>query len=61
MIKFQQTNKNYQNNESKEIGDTSVDVLTSINHRTSSTETIIAPETQDKDGMNSFLVNSPSQ
>ena len=46
---------------SEEIGDTLVQVLTSINRRTLSTETIIVPQTQDNDGMNSFLVNNPSQ
>ena len=55
---FQQANNNKQNNESEEIGDTLVDVLTSINRQTSSRETIIVPKTQDS---NSFLVNSPSQ
>ena len=56
-----QDNSNNANNESEEIGDTLVEVLTSINRQTSSTETIIVPEKQDNDGMNSFLVNSPSQ
>ena len=60
-ITFEQKSNNYQNNESEEIVDTLVEVLTSINRRTPSTETIIVPETQDNDGMNSFLVNSPSQ
>ena len=44
-INFKQKRNNHQNNESKEIGDTLVEVLTSINHQTSSTETIIVPET----------------
>ena len=35
--------------------------LASINCRTSSTETIVIPETQDNGGMNSFLVNSSSR
>ena len=61
MIIFQQTNNNHENNESKEIGDTLVEVLTSIYHRTLSTETVIIPETQDNGRMNSFLVNSLSQ
>ena len=61
VITFKQTSNNHQNNESEEIGDTLVEVLTSINHRTLSTETIIVPETQDNDILNSFLVNSPSQ
>ena len=60
-ITFKQTSSNHQNNESEEIGDTLVEVLTTINRRTSSTETIIVPETQDNDRMNSCLVNSPSQ
>ena len=54
-------NSNHQNNESEEIRDTIVEVLTSINHRPSITETKIVPETQDNDRMNSFLVNNPSQ
>ena len=58
VIIFQQTNSNHQNNESEEIGHTLVEILTSINRRTSSTETIIVPETQDN---NSFSVNRPSQ
>ena len=58
---FKQTSNNHQNNESEEIGDILVDVLTSINRQTSSTETIIVPETLDNDRMNYFLVNSPSQ
>ena len=61
VITFKQTSNNHQNNESEKIGDTLVEVLTSINRRTSSAETIIVPETQDNDRMNSFLVNSPSQ
>ena len=61
MITCQETNSNYQNNESEEIGDTQVKVLKSINHRISSAGTIIVPETQDNDRMVSFLVNSPSQ
>ena len=61
MITCQETSRNYQNNESEEIGDTQVKVLNSINHRTSSTGTIIVPETQDNDRMISFLVKSPSQ
>ena len=44
-----------------QIGDILVEVLTYINRRTSSTETIIVPETQNNDIMNSFLVNSRSQ
>ena len=60
-ITFIQKSNNHQNNESEEIGDTLVEILTSINRRTSSTETIIIAETQDNDGTNSFLVNSPSQ
>ena len=54
-------NSNHQNNESEEIRDTIVEVLTSINHRPSITEIIAVPETQDNDRMNSFLVNNPSQ
>ena len=61
VITFQKTNSNHQNNESEEIGDTLVEVLTSINRQKSSTETIIVPETQDNDRMNSSLVKSPSQ
>ena len=61
VITFQHTKNGHQNNESEEIGDILVEVLTSINWRTSSTETIIVPETQDNDRMNSFSVNSPSQ
>ena len=61
MITFQQINSNNQNNSPEEIGDTLVEVLTSINCQTSSTETIIVSETQDNDRMNSFLVNNPSQ
>ena len=61
VITFKQTSNNHQNNESEEIGDTLVEVLTSINRRTWSTETIIVPKTQDNDRMNSVLVNSPSQ
>ena len=61
MITFQHTNSNHQNNESEQIGDILVEVLTYINRRTSSTETIIVPETQNNDIMNSFLVNSRSQ
>ena len=60
-ITFQQANSNHQSNESAEIGDTLVEVFTSISRRTSSTETVIVPETQDNGRMNSFLVNSPSQ
>ena len=51
VITFQQANSNHQNNESEEIGDTLVDVVTSINRRTSSIETIIVPETQYNDSM----------
>ena len=40
--------------QNKEIGETLVEVLTWINCRTSSTETIIVPETQGNDRMNSF-------
>ena len=54
-------NSNHQNNESEEIRDTIVEVLTSINHRPSITEIIAVLETQDNDRMNSFLVNNPSQ
>ena len=54
-------NSNHQNNESEEIRDTIVEVLTSINHRPSITETIIGPETQNNDRMDSFLVNIPPQ
>ena len=54
-------NSNHQNNESEEIRDTIVEVLTSINHRPSITETIIGPEIQNNDRMNSFLANNPSQ
>ena len=61
MITFQQINSNNQNNSPEEIGDTLVEVLTSINCQTSSTETTIVSETQDNDRMNSFLVNNPSQ
>ena len=61
MITFQQINSNNQNNSSEEIGDTLVEVLTSINCQTSSTETTIVSERQDNDRMNSFLVNNPSQ
>ena len=61
MITCQETNSNYQNNESEETGDTQVKVSNSINHRILSTGTIIVPETQDNDRMISFLVNSPSQ
>ena len=42
------TTSNHQNNELKEIGDTLVEVLTSINRRALSTQTTIVPETQDK-------------
>ena len=41
-------------NESAEIGDTFVDVSTTISRRTSSTETVNVSETQDNDRMNSF-------
>ena len=54
-------NSSHQNNESEEIRDTIVEVLTSINHRPSITEIIAVLETQDNDRMNSFLVNNPSQ
>ena len=60
-ITFKQKRNNHQNNESEEIGDTLVEVLTLINGWASTTETIIVPETQDNDGMNSFLVNRLSQ
>ena len=60
VIKFQQTNSNHQNHESEEIGDTLVEVLTSINHQPLSTETIVVPEIQDNDRLNSFWVNSSS-
>ena len=61
VITLQLANSNNQNHESEEIGDILAEVLTCINCRRSSTETIIVPETQDNDRMNSFLVNSPSQ
>ena len=61
MITFQQISSNNQNNSSEEIGDTLVEVLTSINCQTSSTETTIVSKTQDNDRMNYFLVNNPSQ
>ena len=60
-INFKQESSNHQNNESEEIGDTLAEVLTSINHWTLNTETIIVPETLDNDRMNTFLVNNPSQ
>ena len=44
VIIFQQANSNHQNNESEEIKNTFVEVLTSISCRTSSTETAIVPE-----------------
>ena len=47
--------------ESEEIGDTFVDVLASISHRTPSTEIVIVPEAKDNDRMNYFLGNSLSQ
>ena len=59
VLNFKQKSDNHQNNESEQIGETLVEVLTSINCQTSSIETIIVPETHD--GMNSFLVNSLSQ
>ena len=59
VLTFKQKSDNHQNNESEQIGETLVEILTSINCQTSSIETIIVPETHD--GMNSFLVNSPSQ
>ena len=61
VINFRQANNQHQNNESKEIGDTLLEVLTSIYCEKSSTETVIVPETQDNDRINSFLVKSPSQ
>ena len=61
VITFQQANSNHQSNESTEIGDTLIEVLTSISRRTSSTETVIVPKTQNNDGMDSFSVNTPSQ
>ena len=61
MITFKQLSNNHQNNESEEIRDTLGEVLTSTNHQTSSREAIVAPETQDNDRMNSFLVKSLSQ
>ena len=42
------TTSNHQNNELKEIGDTLVEVLTSINRRALSTQTTVVPEAQDK-------------
>ena len=44
-ITFKQKRNNHQNNESEEIGDTLVEVLTLINGWASTTETIIVPET----------------
>ena len=61
VITFKQLSNNHQNNELEKIGVTLVEVLTSINHLTLSTETIIVPETQDNDRMNYFLVNTLSQ
>ena len=60
VITYTQRHNNHQNIESEEIGDTLVEVSTSINRWTLSTETIIVPEKEDNDRMNSFLVNSPS-
>ena len=58
---IKQASNNHQSNESEEIGDVLVEVLTLINRQTSITETIIVPETQDNDGINSFSGNIPSQ
>ena len=44
-ITFKQKRNNHQNNESEEIVDTLVEVLTLINGWASTTETIIVPET----------------
>ena len=60
VITYTQRRNNHQNIESEEIGDTLVEVSTSINRRTLSTGTMIVPEKEDNDRMNSFLVNSPS-
>ena len=56
-----QRNNDQTNDESEEVGNTLVEMLTSINRRTSSTETVIVCDTQDNEEMNSFLVRSPSQ
>ena len=61
MITLQYTISNHQEVESGEIGDTVVEVLTSISCWTGSTETVTIPETQDNDRINYFLVISPSQ
>ena len=60
-ITFKQKSNNHQNNESKKIEDTLVEVIGSINQRKWSTETIIVPEIQDNNRMNCFLINVPSQ
>ena len=54
VITCQQTNSNHQNTELQEIGYTLVEVLTSINCRTSGTEPIILSENQDNDRTNFF-------
>ena len=68
VINFQQKkSNNHQDNEPKECADALFQyfavcsILISTNRRTSSTETIIVPETQGNDRMNSFLVKSLSQ
>ena len=57
----QQSISNVNNNNLEGVSTTLVEVLASLSPRTSSTETIIVPETQNDSEMNSFLVNSPSQ
>lgn len=54
IIKFQQANRSHQSNDSAEIRDTIIDVLTSVGRRTWSTETVIVLETQDNGRMNCF-------
>ena len=60
VITYTQRSNNHQNIESEEIGDTLVEVSSSINRRTLTTEAIIVPEKEDNDRMSSFLVNSTS-
>ena len=56
-----QRNNDQDSNESQEVSKTMVEVLSSLNGSTSSTETVIVAETQSNEEINSFLVRSPSQ
>ena len=47
VITYTQRSNNHQNIESEEIGDTLVEVSSSINRRTLTTEAIIVPEKED--------------